>query len=136
MPKTKYKHYLGRPKKYKNVEEFELKCSQYFLDCHKSKTPFGLAGLAAYLDIDRTTLFNYEKKYPDTYGQVIRQAKAKIEAFLEQGLYNRSHVTGIIFNLKNNFGYAEREKVENVNVDMTYEEWIKKMEKCTSDEEY
>mgnify|MGYP003548349556 CR=1 FL=1 len=136
MPKTKYKHYLGKPRSYKSVEEFELKCSGYFIETLKKKKPVGIAGLAAYLDIDRTTLWNYEKKYPETYGLVIKQAKAKIEAFLEQGLYERNHVTGIIFNLKNNFGYAEREKVENVNVDMTYEEYVKKMESCTSDEEY
>lgn len=135
MPKKRYKHYLGRPKKYKTAEEFELKCSEYFLECEKSKVPPGICGLAAYLDIDRTTLFNYENKYPDTYGQVIKQAKAKIEAFLERGLFNKN-VTGIIFNLKNNFGWAEREKVENINVDMSYEEYIKKLESCTSNEEY
>ena len=135
MPKKRYKHYLGRPKKYKTVEEFELKCSEYFLECDKKKIPFGICGLAAYLDIDRTTLFNYEKNYPDSYGLVIKQARAKIEAFLERGLFNKN-VTGIIFNLKNNFGWAEREKVENINVDMSYEEYIKKMESCTSNEEY
>lgn len=136
MPKTKYKHFVGRPKKYSNPEEFELKVSEYFLQAYKKKMPVGIAGLAAYLDIDRTTLFNYEKNYPDTYGLIVRQAKAKIEAFLENGLYERSHVTGIIFNLKNNFGYAERERVENVNVEMSYEEYIKKMESCSSDEKY
>ncbi|MBP3463689.1 MAG: hypothetical protein J6K45_04325 [Clostridia bacterium] len=136
MPKTRYKHFLGRPKKYSNVEEFEVKCSEYFLKCIKDKEPMGICGLAAYLDIDRTTLYNYEKNYPDSYGLVIKQAKAKIEAFLEAGLYKNKQVTGIIFNLKNNFGYAEREKVENINVDMSYEEYIKKMESCTSDEEY
>lgn len=136
MPKTRYKHFLGRPKKYSNVEEFEVKCSEYFLKCIKEKEPMGICGLAAYLDIDRTTLYNYEKNYPDSYGLVIKQAKAKIEAFLEAGLYKNKQVTGIIFNLKNNFGYAEREKVENINVDMSYEEYIKKMESCTSDEEY
>ena len=81
MPTGRYKHYLlAKPKKYNSVEEFELKCSEYFLKMFKAKKPVGVAGLAAYLDLDRTTLYNYEKKYPDTYGAVIKQAKAKIEA--------------------------------------------------------
>ena len=135
MPKNRYKHYLGRPKKYSSVEEFEIKCSEYFLKCMKEKKPMGICGLAAYLDIDRTTLFNYEKKYPDSYGLVIKQAKAKIEAFLEQKLFDKN-VTGTIFNLKNNFYWSEREKIENVNVEVSYEDYIKKMESCQSNEEY
>ena len=36
MPTGRYKHYLlAKPKKYNSVEEFELKCSEYFLKMFK-----------------------------------------------------------------------------------------------------
>lgn len=132
MRKTKrQKQQLGRPKKYSNVEEFELRCSEYFFYCEEKHVPLGICGLAAYLDIDRTTLRNYEKQYPDTYGLVIKQARAKIEAFLEMKLFDKN-VTGTIFNLKNNFSWAERERVERVEV--PYDEYIKRIE--DQDSEY
>ena len=133
--KAKIKQHLGKPKSYSNIEEFEKKCSEYFNYCTKNHLPVGVCGLASFLDIDRSTLYRYEKNYPDTFGPIIKQARAKIEAYLEMCLYGKN-VTGTIFNLKNNFGWAEREKVENVNVEMTYEEYVKKMESCISDEEY
>lgn len=135
MKETKQKVYLGKPKSYSNVDEFELKCSEYFEYCNKKKFPPGICGLASFLGIDRSTLNRWEKNYPDTYGIVIKRARAEIESYLEMCLHGKN-VTGTIFNLKNNFGWAEREKVENVNVDMSYEEYVKKMESCTSSEEY
>lgn len=129
------KFHLGKPQKYSSVDEFEIKCSEYFEMQYQKNKPVGICGLAAYLGIDRTTLNRWEKKYPDTFGVVIRKTKAEIEAYLEMCLYGRN-VTGTIFNLKNNFGWAEREKVENVNVEMSYEDYIKKMESCATNEEY
>jgi len=64
-----------------------------------------VAGLCNHLGICRETLRKYagDEAYTDT----IKKAKSYLEAHLEKGLYGNS-VTGLIFNLKNNFGWQDK----------------------------
>lgn len=78
--------------------------------------------LAAYLKVNRDTVWDYSKR--DGYGDTIKRAKEKIESYLEDRLYG-NNVTGIIFNLKNNYGWKDRQEIDaNINVTKGLEDWL------------
>jgi hypothetical protein len=62
------------------------------------------------IGITRETLCQYEKR--ETFSDTIKEAKARIEEYLENQLYRKDQVTGIIFNLKNNFGWKDKQEIE------------------------
>ncbi len=114
----------GRPKAYTEVETMQQKINEYFTNCDTNKEPYTITGLCIALEICRDTLSEYMKK--EEFSDTIKKAKLKVENYLEKHLITDSSTTGIIFNLKNNFGW--RDKQENVNVGMSYEDYIKKVE--------
>lgn len=71
--------------------------------------PYTVTGLAMALNTTRETLLDYQgkKKFSDT----IKRAKLRIENYNEMQLYGKN-VTGVIFNLKNNYGWQDRSQVE------------------------
>lgn len=103
------KNKVGRPLKFKSVEELEDKINTYFDD--ENNKPYTISGLAVWLDCDRQTLLNYQEK--EEFFGTIKRAKTKIEASIEQGalmgLYN---ATFSIFNMKNNFGWQDKHEVD------------------------
>lgn len=77
-----------------------------------------VGGMCKYLNIVRNTLLDYEKdaKFSDT----VKMAKNRIEEYLENELYREKGHAGLIFNLKNNFGWVDKQEVDqniNANVD-------------------
>ena len=81
-----------------------------------------ITGLANYLDIHRDTLHEYSKQA--SYSDTIKRAKQKMEKYLEDHLYG-NNVTGIIFNLKNNYGWKDRQEIDaNINVTKGLEDWL------------
>lgn len=115
----------GRPKAYTEAEIMQQKIDKYFQECEQKKEPYTITGLCIALDICRDTLSEYAKK--DEFSDTIKKAKLKVENYLEKHLITDSSTTGIIFNLKNNFGW--KDKQENINVDTTYEEYLKRVER-------
>jgi len=103
------KHPGGRPLSYKTVEELETAVNKYFADCEIKTEHPTVSGLAVALNVDRKTITNYQDK-PE-YFPTIKAAKARIEAHLEQCLFGSS-VTGVIFNLKNNFEWRDKTEQE------------------------
>lgn len=103
----------GRPKKYNSVEELEKDIEKYFKYCDKNKKPYTISGLAYNLDIDRKTLLNYSKD--EEFFPPIKKAKLKIESQLEECLYRLGNNSGVIFNLKNNYGWKDTNDDENTN---------------------
>lgn len=51
---------VGRPLKFKSVEELQKKIDAYFED--ENNKPYTITDLAVWLDCDRKTLINYEEK--------------------------------------------------------------------------
>lgn len=123
----------GRPPKYKCKEEIETKIEEYFVKCEGkilkdasgepviSKTgipiyvdqhPPTVTGLALALGFtSRQALLNYQgkKEFVDT----ITRAKARVEAYTEERLFDRDGSSGAQFSLKNNFsGWNERQEVQ------------------------
>jgi hypothetical protein len=67
--------------------------------------------LCEYLDIHRSTLIDYEE-IPE-FSNTIKKAKQIIEKYNAEQLYRKEQVTGIIFNLKNNFDWKDKSEVDN-----------------------
>lgn len=101
----------GRPKAYTEVEIMQKKIDQYFEECYKNNEPYTITGLCIALDICRDTLSEYMKK--EEFSDTIKKAKLKVENYLEKHLIIDSSTTGIIFNLKNNFGWSDKQQVEH-----------------------
>ena len=118
------KHAGGRPPKYTKVEEIKEKIDRYFEECKLNNKPYTITGLGLALDMSRQDLINYSKK--DEFFDTIKKAKMQVENYLEERLINDTSTTGIIFNLKNNYGW--KDKQENVNIGVSYEEYIKRVE--------
>lgn len=86
----------------------------------QGKTPT-VTGLAIFLDTSRQTLLEYEgevegREKSQEFADTIKKAKDMIELHWEQMLQG-NNVTGVIFNLKNNFKWADRAELGVTNPD-------------------
>ena len=101
----------GRPKKYTEAEIMRQKINKYFNECDKKNEPYTVTGLCLALNICRDTLSEYAKN--QEFSDTIKKAKLKVENYLEKHLITDSSTTGIIFNLKNNFGWTDKQQLEH-----------------------
>lgn len=105
-------------RKFKSVRQLQNAIDKYFKECDEKEKPYTVSGLAYALDTNRQTLLNYEEKFPE-FVDTIKSAKAKIEAFNEEKLYDRNVPTvGVIFNLKNNYDWKDKQEIESTNNDI------------------
>jgi hypothetical protein len=133
----------GRPRKFNTVEELRNKINEYFDWCDSEKReiitekgitiilkPYTVSGLCLYLDICRDTLLEWEKNVEE-FSDTIKKAKIRIENFIEEkSITGYLNPTVSIFNLKNNFGWKDKQEVEqsgglNINISGQVEEWSK-----------
>ena len=113
----------GSPRKIKSVEELEEKIELYFTQCKEEERPYTMSGLAYALDMDRRTLLNYSSR--SEFILTIKKARDRIQQYAEERLFG-NNVTGVIFNLKNNFGWEDKKQVESTDVTKEkYEGWLK-----------
>lgn len=108
---------------FKNKKEFKDKFMEYIKECENNIKLPNIAGFCVFSDINRDTFYQQEEYYSDTF--------KKIQDILEDATINANiNDTFKIFYLKNKFGY--KDKVEqintNKNVEITYEDYIKKVE--------
>lgn len=110
---------IGRPNKFKTVEDMQKAIDDYFDYCDMNKKPYTVSGLAYALDTTRRTLLDYTEK--DEFSHTIKSAKARIERFNEEMLYSKDVPTvGVIFNLKNNYDWKDKQEIEaDVNSDVS-----------------
>ncbi|MBQ7344759.1 MAG: hypothetical protein IJW45_01685, partial [Oscillospiraceae bacterium] len=75
--------------------------------------PPTVGGLCEYLDIHRSTWADWcdHDLHPE-FSDTTTRARGRMRAYLEQQLLTRKDVKGIIFDLQNNHGYAEKRQVE------------------------
>lgn len=108
----------GRPPTYKTPEEMQIVIEEYFdndawfEDGEKREFRPTVSGLAYTLGISTESLRNYELK--EEFLATVKAAKQLVEVTLEQRLYG-SAVTGLIFNLKNNFGWKDKSEIDQHN---------------------
>ena len=99
--------------KYKSKEQLETAIDKYFKDCDKHKKPYTMSGLILSLDIDKETFYSYSNK--ELFSTTIKKARLKVEAQLEECLYRPGNNSGIIFNLKNNYGWKDQQEIKTTN---------------------
>ena len=77
--------------------------------------PPSVGGLCAYLGIHRSTwaVWCDQEMHPE-YKDITTAASERMQLWLEEQLLTRSgkDVKGIVFNLQNNYGYAEKKQLE------------------------
>lgn len=122
---------VGRPLKFSSVEELEQKIEGYFESCEDADgyniRPLTVTGLALALDTTRRTLLDYEYR-DDEYSHAIKRAKQRIENYAEEALFINKQTAGVIFNLKNNHGWLDKQEMtmsgglHNTVTDLTPEE--------------
>ena len=115
----------GRPLIFKTPEAMQKKIDEYFDYCDnriqqvyhpKSNSvievvkpaPYTILGLCRVLGMERQSLLNYAEK--DKFFDTIKAAKAKVGEDVETRSFEGA-AAGAIFNLKNNFGYMDEQKV-------------------------
>lgn len=114
---------MGMTPKYTSVEEIESKIEQYFEDCkgypltdEKGKQIFNKFGFPIFIDVhpptvtglalalgftSRQALLNYQAK--PAFVDTITRAKARVEQYAEERLFDRDGSNGAQFSLRNNF---------------------------------
>jgi hypothetical protein len=128
----KKKHAGGRPPKYKTAAELQSKIEDYFDSCWIEKItqvtdidgkitesnvryqekPYTIAGLASYLGFtSRQSLLNYDINIK--FLDIIKRAKFKIEANVEEYLLEGKNAAGPIFWLKNHADYKDKQEIEH-----------------------
>jgi hypothetical protein len=128
---------VGKPPYYNSVEEMQRAIDKYFDECdgkivydkdgnparnkdgkiiRDDRRPYTITGLALALGFNsRQALLNYQVK--DEYHDTIIRAKARVERYAEERLYDNNGANGAKFSLANNFkGWSEKTQIEgNIN---------------------
>ena len=107
----KNKHPGGRPLKFKNEKELQRKIDAWLKVCKKEKRPLTITGLALALGTGRNVLIDYENR--EEFSNTIKRAKLLCENYAEESLFLGKNVAGAIFNLKNNYGWKEKQEIEH-----------------------
>lgn len=124
---------VGRPPMYKTAKEIQKKIDAYFEECkgrllvddngnamrdkygmpiYVDARPLTITGLALALGFtSRQALLNYQAK--EEFVDTIMRAKAKVECYAEERLFDKDGANGAKFSLANNFeGWKEKKEVE------------------------
>lgn len=120
MPVPKYKKSnAGRPAKFKNAAEMQAAIDYYFEDCKERKAPLTMSGLALALGFEsRQSLVDYKSR-GDEFSDTIKEARKKVEMSVEERMLSSTGVVaGVIFNAKNNFGWRDKQEIDQT-VDQT-----------------
>lgn len=75
--------------------------------------PPTVGGLSNFLGIHRSTWADYcdPEKHPE-FSDTTTRARGRMRAWREEQLLTRKDVKGIIFDLQNNYGYAEKREID------------------------
>ena len=117
---------MARPKLYEEANDMQKIIDAYFNMCDEKDKPYTISGLAYALNMTRQSILNYSKdaEFFDT----IKKAKLRIEQQLEENLYRLGNNSGIIFNLKNNYGWKDSVEVNDNRELNKVEELLNKIE--------
>lgn len=128
---------MSRPVKFETPEQMQEAIDAYFDKCDRDGEVYTVTGLALALDLTRAGLINYSEK--DQFFNTIKRAKQKVEQFNERRLFEGSPA-GVIFNLKNNFGWVDKTETvntnKNTNIDLSGldDETLKKLEDAAQED--
>lgn len=128
VPKAIAKKKQVRPsiQKFRTAKDMQVVIDKYFDECDsrtvqfyhaKSGTtvevidpaPYTMAGLARRLGMSREALCDYSRK--ESFYEIIKEARSRVHENVETRLMEKQAV-GAIFNLKNNFGWRDRNETD------------------------
>ena len=132
---------VGRPPMYNTKEEMQEKIDKYFEQCEGiykkdnegnvltdkygepvvfNRKPLTITGLALALGFNsRQSLLNYQDK--EEFMDTITRAKARVEQYAEERLFDKDGANGAKFSLANNFkDWKEKQEIDgNINSALT-----------------
>ena len=106
---------IGKHPKYKTPDEMAVVIEAYFEFKKLHVLVPTMTGLACALGFrTRKSIMDYKNK-SDGFEELIRDARMRVEEAVESELLNRvvGSVTGPLFNLKNNFGWVDKQDHEH-----------------------
>ena len=116
-PKTKKKVWIIRDMKRGESYNHIIEGKEKYIT---EEEPVSITGLAVFLDTTRETLLDYQAK--DEFSDTITRAKNFIHSYAESSLWKVKSVNGIIFNLKNNWGWKDQSEVFQKDIPTGFEE--------------
>jgi hypothetical protein len=110
MPDTEtLKPERGRPRAYKNHKEFEAKVEEYF----ESATIPSITGIAYHLGFSDRESFSTYEAYGEDFSRTVKRARMRIEKDRIERLNDKQRFSpGTIFDLKNNYGWVDKQEME------------------------
>ena len=106
---------MSRPLAIKTIGKLNRVANKYFLDCDEINRPYTMSGLAYALGISRQNLSNYARK--EMFAEPIALLKQRIEAQMEERMLTGQNAsTPSIFSLKNNYGWHDKQQIEQHTV--------------------
>lgn len=95
-----------------------------------------VGGLCLHLGISKQTWSSYQ--HSEELGRVCEEFMLRLEDHLVNKLDGNKTKTvqGVVFNLKNNFGWKDKTDVVQTNVGMTMEEYLDRMEQDGKGQEF
>lgn len=105
------KHPGGRPRTIPDAETFQRLADEYFDLADTKDDPYTVPDLAIHLGLcDRKKVWEYGQR--EEFKDTVKNAMARIEAQrLRMMLKGKNNVIGCIFDLKNNFGYVDKQEM-------------------------
>lgn len=93
-----------------------------------------VAGLRLHLGVSKSTWAGYAED--EEMAPVVALVRDRMEARLEELLTTRNSVQGVVFNLKNNYGWKDKQEVTQTNVGMSVEEYLARLEQDGKKQEF
>ena len=113
----------GRPKSFNNVKELNDKIESYLMYQEEKELPITMLSFYVYCDICKDTGSLYVKgEYDDennSFSDALKKLRAKCEAYAESQLYSNRNTAGIIFSLKNNYNWRDKQEIDMKIEDLT-----------------
>ena len=107
-----------------SLDTLKAKINDYFNMCDEQERPYTVTGLCVHLKISRDTLLQYEnlqtkelqcmdKDKQEEFTDTIKDAKLRIHNYAEEYLFKAKNPAGVIFNLKNNWNWVDKQEISS-----------------------
>lgn len=107
---------VGSSRLYKTADELAAKINEFVEQCmYESRVPV-LNRLVSYLELRSTASFYNYRNYGDDYAEIVDKTMLLFEAWLQEHLIGhrtKSSTIGIIFTLKNLYGWVDSTQSKN-----------------------
>lgn len=121
----------GRPVEY--TEDIPDKVFEYIAECEKEEVPPTKAGFGCYINVVKSTLQRWEKRYPQLKAALEKLSYYQENDVLKYSLKGEYNSTIAKLILTNNHGYSDKVQTENTNVNVDIDDDNKPVEEKLQD---